>query len=203
VNLDWQVRPLDDLVHQIRVRTTARPAMIAVNGHSSSGKTTLARRLTAALDCSDVLHTDDIAWHQGVFAWDALLINDVLPVVRSGRPLRYRPPAWKQRRREGSVELAGELDFLIIEGVGASQPSVRHELDVVIWVETDEPTRAARDARRIDAGETAPSGYLRWMAEENAYVAQHQPWLDADFLIEGGDSIDHDRNAEVVLAGRS
>ena len=106
MNLDWHVRPLDDLVLQIRVRATARPMMIAANGYSSSGKTTLARRVAAALDSCHVLHTDDIAWHQGVFAWDALLINDVLPVVRSGRPLRYRPQAWEQRRREGAVELA-------------------------------------------------------------------------------------------------
>ena len=41
------------------------------------------------------------------------------------------------------------------------------------------------------------------MAEENAYVTQHQPWLNADFLIEGGDSIAHDRDTEVVLARRS
>ena len=92
---------------------------------------------------------------------------------------------------------------MIIEGVGASQPSVRRELDLVIWVETDEPTRSARDAVRIAAGEVTPSGYLRWMAEENAYVVQHRPWLDADFLINGGDSIDHDRKTEVVFARRS
>ncbi len=203
MKLDWRVVPLDDLARQIGVRATARPAIIAVNGHSSSGKTTVARRLAAALDSCDVLHTDDIAWHQGVFAWDGLLINDVLPVVRSGRPLRYRPPAWEQRRRDGAIELAGDLDFLIIEGVGASQPSVRGDLDVVIWVETDEPTRSARDAARIAAGENTPSGLLRWMAEENAYVTERQPWLDADFLIEGGDSIAHDRDTEVVFAGRS
>ena len=203
MNHDWRVAPLDDLVQAISVRATARPAVIAVNGHSSSGKTTLAWRLAAALDSSDVLHTDDIAWYQGVFTWDVLLINDVLPVVRSRRRLRYRPPAWEQRERDGAVELAGALDFLIIEGVGASQPSVRGEVDVVIWVETDEPTRSARDAVRIAAGENTPSGFLRWMAEENAYVAEYQPWLDADFLIEGGDSIAHDRDTEVVLAGRS
>lgn len=203
MNLDWRVRPLDDLVQRIRVRATTSPAIVAVNGHSSSGKTTLARRLAAALETCDVLHTDDIAWHQGVFAWDVLLINDVLPVVRSGQPLCYRPPAWDQRRRAGAVELAGGLDFLIIEGVGASQPSVRGELDVVIWVETDEPTRSARNATRIAAGEDSPSGYLRWMVEENAYVVERQPWLDADFLVNGGDSIDHDRDTAVVLAGRS
>ena len=75
MKLDWSVRPLDDLAQQIRSRATVKPAIIAVNGHSSSGKTTLARRLAAALDSCDVLHTDDIAWHQGVFAWDALLIT--------------------------------------------------------------------------------------------------------------------------------
>ena len=203
MKLDWSVRPIDDLAQQIRSQETIKPAIIAVNGHSSSGKTTLARRLAAALDSCDVLHTDDIAWHQGVFAWDVLLINDVLPVVRSARPLRLRPPAWEQRRRDGAIELAGDLDFLIIEGVGASQPSVRGELDVVIWVETDEPTRSARDAARIAAGENTPSGLLRWMAEENAYVTEHQPWLDADLLVEGGDSIAYDRDTEVVLSRRS
>jgi len=78
--------------------------------------------------------------------------------------------------------LAGGLDFLIIEGVGASQPAVRGELDVVMWVETDEPTRSARDAVRIAAGENTPSGLLRWMAEENAYVALRPRWRD---LLEG------------------
>ncbi len=174
--------------------------IIAVNGHSSSGKTTLSRRLRAALPGSDVLHTDDIAWHQGVFGWDVLLINDVLPVIRSGRPLHYRPPAWAARGREGAVEICGDLDYLIIEGVGASQLSVRAELDAVIWVETDEPTRAARTRRRITDGEDSPSGYLGWMAEENPHVVEYEPWQDADFVIDGGDSVDHDRETEVVLA---
>ena len=122
-----------------------RPAIVAVNGHSSSGKTTLAGRLAAALPAAAVLHTDDLAWHQGVFAWDELLLDDVLPVVRAGEPLDYRPPAWEARSRPGSITLPGGLAFLIVEGVGASQASVRAAYDVVIWVETDEPTRLARD----------------------------------------------------------
>ena len=72
-----------------------------------------------------MLHTDDLAWYHGVFSWDELLINDVMPVLRSRRPLHYRPPAWIARGREGAIAIDGDRDFVIIEGVGASQASVR------------------------------------------------------------------------------
>ena len=72
----------------------ARPAIVAVNGNSSSGKTSLSRRVAGVLPQCAVLHTDDLAWHHGVFSWDELLINDVLPALRDGRALDYRPPAW-------------------------------------------------------------------------------------------------------------
>ena len=112
------------------------PVVIAVNGHSSSGKTTLGRRLVASLGSADVLHTDDLAWHQGVFAWDELLVADVLPVVRAGDPLRYRPPQWQARGREGAIELRGGLEFLVVEGVGASRvaPSPADARLRSIWV---------------------------------------------------------------------
>jgi hypothetical protein len=98
---------------------------VAINGHSSSGKTSLSRRLAEALPQCSVLHTDDIAWHHGVFSWDELLINDVLPVLRDRRALHYRPPAWVARGRDGAITLDDDRDFVIIEGVGASQASLR------------------------------------------------------------------------------
>ncbi len=202
MNLGWTVVRWTDFLAQLRSSSSSssRPVVIAVNGHSSSGKTTLGRRLVASLGSADVLHTDDLAWHQGVFAWDELLVADVLPVVRAGDPLRYRPPQWQARGREGAIELRGGLEFLVVEGVGASQPSVRRELDLVIWVETDEPTRAARNAARVAAGEDSPSGYRRWMAEENAHVIAYEPWRDADLLVDGGDSHQHDRHTEIVVS---
>ena len=98
-----------------------RPAIAAINGHSSSGKTRLSRRLADVLYRCSVLNTDDLAWHHGVFSWDELLINEVMPVVRSRRLLHYRPPAWIARGREGVIAIDGDRDFVIIEGVGASQ----------------------------------------------------------------------------------
>jgi uridine kinase len=201
VIFNWRELPLADLVHRIEeLAGAARPAVIGLNGHSSSGKTTLGRQLAAALPGGAVLHTDDLAWHQGVFSWDSLLINDVLPVVRAGAALSFRPPAWVVRRREGAIELPSDLHYLILEGVGSTQASVRAELAVAIWVETDEPTRLARDAERVAAGEISTASYEGWMAEENAYVTAHRPWEDADLVINGGDALHGDRHREVVIA---
>ena len=176
---------VEELAAQIAERTgRSRPMVIAVDGHSSSGKTTLAGRLAAALPAAAVLHTDDLAWHQGVFAWDALLLTDVLPVVRSGAPLDYRPPQWVARSRPGSITLPGDLEFLLVEGVGASQSSLRSAYAMIIWVETDEPTRLARDLIRLAAGEMAEeNAYTTWMAEENAYTTRERPWEHADLFL--------------------
>ena len=199
--LSWQVTGLDDLARLVVERSgPAQPARVAVNGHSSSGKTTLAGRLAAGLPKAAVLHTDDLAWHQGVFAWDGLLRDDVLPVVHAGEALDYRPPAWQARARTGSITLPGPLEFLVVEGVGASQSSIRDLYDVVIWVETDEPTRLARDLPRLARNEMSPADYASWMAEKNAYVTRERPWEHADLLVYGGDSIPHDRDTQAVIA---
>jgi hypothetical protein len=109
-----------------------RPAIVAINGHGSSGKTSLSRRLAGALPQCSAIHTDDLAWNHGVFSWDELLIRDVLPVLRARRALHYRPPAWVARGRDGAITIDGDREFVIIEGVGSSQTSVRPELDVII-----------------------------------------------------------------------
>jgi hypothetical protein len=200
VIFNWRPLPLDALADRIQhLAGAVRPAIVGLNGHSSSGKTTLSRQLAATLARCAVLHTDDLAWHHGVFSWDRLLIDDVLPVVRSGHALSYRPPAWVVREREGAIELPGDLQYLILEGVGASQGSVRAELAVTIWVETDEPTRLARDAERVAAGEISAASYAGWMAEENAYVTDQRPWEDTDLVINGGDT-HRDSDSQVVIA---
>lgn len=204
MNYEWRVAPITVLAGLVadRVRS-ASPAVIAVDGHSSSGKTTLAGRLALALPHAAVLHTDDLASDDGVFAWDASLREEVLPVVRSGEALHRPPPRWwRARGLTGAVTLPASLAHLVVEGVGASQPSVRDAYDVVIWVETDEATRLARDLVRLAAGEMAtPGAYEGWMDEENAYTTRERPWEHADLLVYGGDSIPHDPLTEVVISG--
>jgi uridine kinase len=168
----------------------ALPTIVAINGHSSSGKSSLSRRLADTLPNCSILHTDDLAWYHGVFSWDELLINDVLPALRTRRALQYRPPAWVSRSREGAITIDNDRDFVIIEGVGASQESVRRELDVIIWVETPQSVRESRDAERVAAVEISATSYVNWMVEENAYMAAERPWEHADLIVDGNASLD-------------
>jgi hypothetical protein len=200
VNLGWRVVPFGELVDRVAAAGAAgRPAVVALNGHGSSGKTTFAGRLAAALPDAAVLHTDDLAWNHGVFSWDELLRDDVLPAVRAGEPLEYQPPQWRTRGRTDSIILPGGLGYLFVEGVGASQASLRDNYDLVLWVETEEPTRSARDLVRLAAGEMSAGGFERWMTEENAYTTRERPWEHADLLLYGGESIPYHRETEVVM----
>ena len=51
-------------------------AVLAIDGHGASGKTTLARRLAAEHGAACVVGTDDLAWHHSFFDWADLLIDE-------------------------------------------------------------------------------------------------------------------------------
>lgn len=163
----------------------ARPAVIAVDGHSSSGKSTLAGRLAEILPHAAVLHTDDVAWHHSVLGWGDLLVAGILEPVRAGRAVAYRPPAWDERGRPGAIEVPAGIAYLVVEGVGVSRHELAPQFDAVCYVATDLVVRAARDAVRVAAGEISRQGYENWMREENTHFAADRPWERADLVVPG------------------
>jgi hypothetical protein len=64
---------------------SGRPVVLAVDGRSNAGKTTLAARICAAVPGSVVVHTDDIAWEHSRFGWSDLLVDAIQELVRQGR----------------------------------------------------------------------------------------------------------------------
>ncbi|KOG76565.1 hypothetical protein ADK38_39775, partial [Streptomyces varsoviensis] len=58
--------------------------LVAVDGHAGSGKTTFAGRLSAALGGAPVLHLDDLATHEELFAWTGRLREQVLDPLGRG-----------------------------------------------------------------------------------------------------------------------
>jgi hypothetical protein len=61
----------DDLLSLARSRRAGSawtgPIVLAVNGRSAGGKSTVAGRLADAIDRSVVVQTDDFAWHHSFF----------------------------------------------------------------------------------------------------------------------------------------
>jgi hypothetical protein len=147
--------------------TDGRPVILAVDGRSNNGKTTLAARIEAVVPGSAVIHTDDIAWQHSRFGWASLLIGGILEPVHRGRAVSYRPPRWAEHGREGSIEVPAGCPLLVIEGDGAGRREAAHLIDALIWVQSDEREAARRAlARRanpdpIDRANRPAGGRLR------------------------------------------
>ena len=165
-----------------------RPSIVAVDGRSSSGKTTVAAGIAAAVAGSCVVHTDDIAWRHAVLDWDGLLADGVLRPVRSGRAVSYRPPAWGVHGRAGSIDVPAPCALLLVEGVGSGRRELSALLDAVIWVETNPAALDRRNAARVAAGEISPDDHAAWMAEEDPFVAGQRTGERADLIVRGDDT---------------
>jgi hypothetical protein len=214
----WHAEPLTVLVQALIQRTqrapggivSGRPVIVAIDGRSNGGKTSLAARIGEAVPGSALVHTDDIAWAHSRFGWDDLLIEGILVPVHRGDAVSYRPPRWAEHSREGSIDVPAGCPLLIIEGDGAGRREVAPLIDALIWVQSDERQaerrRLARD-RDPDALDLAnkPLGGARvdhagWMAEEIPFNAAQRTWERADVIVCGTPQIPCDPATEVVVA---
>ena len=181
---------------------SGRPFVLAVDGRSNAGKTTLAARICQAVPGSAVVHTDDIAWKHSRFGWADLLVEGVLEPVHRGRAVSYRPPRWAEHGREGSIEVPADCPLLVIEGDGAGRKEAAHLLDVVIWVQSDEREAERRVLARIGKPNEAPTlrHHREWMAEERPFNLAQRIWERAGVIVCGTPQIPCDSVTEIVLA---
>jgi hypothetical protein len=211
----WRVELLSTLVNVATRQGTDRsssdrPAVLAIDGRSNNGKTTLANRISELVPGSVVIHTDDIAWEHSRFGWADLLTNGILTPVHRGQAVSYRPPRWDEHGREGSIQVPAGCPLLIIEGDGAGRREVAHLIDTVIWVQADEMEAGRRAADRAAnppaadlanrAVDEAPFDEDGWMAEERPFNTAQRTWERADIIVCGTPQIPHDPATEIVIA---
>jgi hypothetical protein len=193
--------------------SSGRPAVLAVDGRSNNGKTTVAARIREMVPGAVVVHTDDIAWEHSRFGWADLLMDGILVPVHQGRAVSYRPPRWDEHGREGSIEVPAGCPLLIIEGDGAGRREVTPVIDTLIWVQADEREAARRSAARVanppaadlvnKAVGGAPFDEDGWMAEEIPFNAAERTWERANIIVCGTPEIPHDPATEIVISARS
>lgn len=176
------VQELLELVRDVASRSGDGPLVVAVDGRSAGGKSTLAAALQRQAAASAVVHTDDVAWHHAFFDWADLLREGVLAAARRGEAVRYRPPAWDERGRAGSIDVPAGTDLLLVEGVGAGRRGLADVLDAVVWVQSDaaeaERRGIARDVASGENGDAAQTAefWREWAAQEEPFLAADRPW---------------------------
>jgi hypothetical protein len=197
----WTLKPLVDVAATLAsAGRSGRSVLVAIDGRSSSGKTTLAAGIRDAVDGAVVVHTDDIAWRHSVFGWDELLASGVLSPARRGEAVAYRPPAWDIHGRPGAIELPAAARLLIVEGVGAGRRELAPYFDAIIWVQSDLDQTLARDRKRVAAGEINPDAYADWMAQERPFQADQETWVRALLIVCGSASPEQPHDHVMVAA---
>lgn len=160
-----QVRP------QIRV--------VALEGRSGSGKSTVAERLRRELaehgEPVAVLSMEDLypGW-EGLARAPELLRAWVLSPLFEGRPVAWRRYDWGRNRFEerwrGLPEALSAGGTLLVEGCGSGADAVRDLVDVLLWVEAPTRVRSARLDGREDHDAYAPFRQVWARQEEELYA---------------------------------
>ena len=203
----WRAEPLGTVIETLsqpgRRRVAARrPVVLAVDGRSNNGKTTLAARIREAVPGSAIVHTDDIAWWHSRFGWADLLIDGILTPASQGEPVSFRPPRWQDHGRSGCITVPAGCSLLIVEGVGAGRIETSNLIDWLIWVQADQGEADQRGLDRVGRPGQAPTilDTQEWMAEEVPFVAADRAWERADLVACGSPELAHDPATQIVVA---
>lgn len=181
--------PEDPAVDELAARLRRLPPscgpvrLVGVDGHAGSGKSTFAGRLADALGGAPVLHLDDIATHEELFAWTDRLLEQVIRPLRDGRGARYAPYDWRERRF-GPARGLPSAPVVVVEGVGAGRRELRPYLALLVWMDMAREDAWARGQARDGAEQSAFWG--GWVRAERRHFAEDPSRPFADLLIRPG-----------------
>ena len=148
----------------------ARPTFIvAIDGRSGAGKTTLAGKLEKELR-EEGIDVAAIEVESFIGGWNGLIDGVEAVAAQILEPVRSRGRAtarmWDWNRGAWAEEVrippSGPVGVLILTGCGAASAPCRPFVDLAVWVELDEERRRERVARR----EGDPGRWWRMWAEQ-------------------------------------
>jgi uridine kinase len=168
---------------RLRPARAGRTRVIAIDGRSGAGKSSLAARLRVELEAPVVSLEDLYGGWDGLERGIDLLVAEVLEPLRAGRAARVPRYDWVARGWDTPWTLAPP-EVLIVEGVGAGARRAAAYASMLIWIEEPEPVRKKRALDR-DGATFAPYWDM-WAAQEDAMLAREQTPGRADLLIPGG-----------------
>lgn len=187
-----------------RLASSSRPFLIAIDGASGAGKTTLASALAASLDAvlipSDdfyAAHIPDVQWNQftpeqrylHVLDWRRLR-QAALEPLRAGQPARWQPFDFDHPRPDGTYPLRSAFteraakSVILLEGAYSARPDLADLIDFSILVDVPQAVRHARLAQR-EAAAFLRAWHERWDAVERYYFTQVRPPSAFDLVLSG------------------
>jgi uridine kinase len=156
-----------------------RTRVVAIDGRSGAGKTSLAGALAARLRAPIVSLEDLYGGWDGLDHGIDLLVAAVLEPLAAGRSARVPRYDWVAGEWAEPV-LIEPPDVLIVEGVGAGARRAAAFESVLVWLEVP---AAARKKRALDRdGATFAPYWDRWAAQEDLMLARDRTPDRADVV---------------------
>ena len=198
--------PEQIIFHEIKRlrRKLRRPIVVAVDGGSGAGKTTIAERLmrlaeTALVPLDDFYQTviPESEWpHKtveqrlnGVFDWSRVR-SEALEPLRAGRPGRWQAfDFMRGLGKEGTYSLKKEVtevapaSTILVEGSYSASPPLRDMIDLAVLVDVQNERRHLRAAARGDDTEFLTKWHAIWDAVETHYFQHVCPPESFDLVI--------------------
>ncbi len=163
---------------------TPTPVIIAIDGRSGAGKTTLAIELAARLRNHhkvSLFHLEDIypGWN-GLATGIERYVSTVLTPLSQGEAATWTSWDWANHY-DGDLRVTLPAEIVIIEGVGAAAAAARPLLNAVIWADSPDIVRRKRALDR-DGGTYEPF-WDQWAAQEQAWLSEDDVPGQADITV--------------------
>lgn len=183
--LDWCRRALSNSIKAV---------VIAIDGHSAAGKSTLADRLSAAFDVA-LIRGDDfysvmkeearagLSPRQSVelyYDWKRMRHQALIPLL-DRRPAVYRPYDWKANRLYAKTVTVEPAPLVVAEGLFVARPELMDLISLAVLVEADPEIRAVRQGERDDDA----IWVQRWDEAERFYFSNIRPPVTFDIHVNG------------------
>jgi len=174
--------------------------VVALDGHSGAGKSTIAAEVADTVDIA-MVHTDDfyrdmpaadrleLTPAEGVdryFDWERLRAQALLPLCR-GEQARYGRFDWLAGRGLTDAVAVDPRDIVLVEGVYSARPEFDDLLDLKVLVEVaDDKREIRRQQRARTVSRDDPQGWdARWDSAERHYFDVIRPRGAFDLIVRG------------------
>jgi len=156
--------------------------VVAIDGRSGSGKTSLAAVLRDRLEAPVVSLEDLYGGWDGLEHGIDLLVSEVLGPLAAGQAARVPRYDWVARRWAEPVVIEPP-GALIVEGVGAGARRAAVFASLLVWLEVPAPVRKKRALGRD--GETFAPYWDQWAAQEDLMLNREHTPDRADLIMTG------------------
>ena len=190
---------LDVLIREWRSRAQ-RPILVALDGRSGVGKTTLAadiaRRHDGAVIVADDFYSgaSDADWQRlpapdrvaRVIDWQRLRTEALEQPLLDGRTARWRPFDW-QAGQDTSNDLLEQqpVPMVVLDGAYSARPELADLIDIAVLLQLDDGTRRSRLIAR-EGARFMQRWHAIWDPAEDYYFTQVRPAASFDLVLEMG-----------------